>query len=161
MSTYIHPFISARLLCSIYLCIYLSIDLYLSICLSIYYLSIYIFIFHLFSTDNYICVFITVQTPTVEVTNTTVSSGEDAILTCIVATVNNNSEDLTSNIIWSPNTGTAGATLKTNNIFISIYTISNVDDGGIYTCKATLSHTSEYVLRSDSESGDGSVSVTG
>ena len=76
----------------------------------------------------------------VEVTNTTVSSGEDAILTCIVATVNNKPEDLTSNIIWSPNTGTAGATLRTNNILISIYAIFNVDDDGTYTCIATLSH---------------------
>ena len=96
----------------------------------------------------------------VEVTNTTVLPGEDAILTCIVATVNNNSEDLTSNIIWSPNTGTAGATLRTNNIFISIYAISNADDDGIYAYIATLSHTTEYVLISDSESGQESMSVT-
>ena len=96
----------------------------------------------------------------VEVTNTTVSPGEDAILICIVATANNNSEDLTSNIIWSPNTGTAGATLRTNNIFISIYAISNADDDGIYTYIATLSHTTECVLISDSESGQESVSVT-
>ena len=57
----------------------------------------------------------------VEVTNTTVSSGEDAILTCIVATINNNSEDLTSNIIWNPNTETAGATLRTNNNYTHNY----------------------------------------
>ena len=144
--------------------LYLYSSIYSTLLLSSVYLhilSIYILILDLFSTDNYICVFITVQTPTVEVTNTTVSSGEDATLTCIVATVNNNLEHITSNIIWSPNTGTTGATLRTNNIFISMYTISNVDDDGTYTCNATLSHTSEYVLRSDSESGDGSVSVTG
>ena len=57
----------------------------------------------------------------VEVTNTTVSSEEDAILTCVVATINNNSEDLTSNIIWSPNTETAGATLRTNNNYTHNY----------------------------------------
>ena len=37
----------------------------------------------------------------------------------------------------------------------------NVNDDDIYTCKATLSHTSEYVLTSDSESGQGYVFVTG
>ena len=77
---YIHPFISTQLLCSIYLCIYLSIDLYLSISLRII----------------LICI---IYYSSVEVTNTTVSPGEDAILTCIVATVNNKPEDLTSNII--------------------------------------------------------------
>ena len=39
--------------------------------------------------------------------------------------------------------------------------MSNVNDDDIYTCKATLSHTSEYVLTSDRESGQGYVFVTG
>ena len=42
---------------------------------------------------------------------------------------------------------------------MSIYTVSNVDDDDIYTCEATLSHASEYVLTSDSESGQGYVFV--
>ena len=53
--------------------------------------------------------------------------------------------------------------MRTNNIFTSTYTISNVefDDAGIYTCTAEISHTSEYVLTSGSGSGEGSVSITG
>ena len=122
------------------------------------YISIYLYIYLAF-VFNWYYIFITVQTPTVEVTDTTVSPGEDAILTCIVTTVNN-TEDLTSNITWSPNNGTAGATLRSNNIFVSIYTVPNVYDDDTYTCKATLSHASEYVLTTDSESGQGYVFVT-
>ena len=105
----------------------------------------------------------TVQTPIVVVTNTTVIRGSDAALTCTVTAVDDNPEDLTSNIVWSPNTGTAGITMRTNNIFTSTYTISDVEftDAGIYTCTANISHTSEYVLTSGSESGEGSVYIIG
>ena len=89
--------------------------------------------------------------------------GSDAVLKCTVTAVDDNPEDLTSNIAWSPNTGTAGVTTRTNNVFTSTYIISNVEftDAGIYTCTANISHTSEYVLTSDSRSGEGSVFVTG
>ena len=88
--------------------------------------------------------------------------GNDAVLTCTVTAVDDNTEGLTSNIVWSPNTGNQ-ETERTNNIFTSTYTISDVEftDAGIYTCTATISHTSEYVLISDSESGEGSVFVAG
>ena len=110
---------------------------------------------------HYICVCITVPAPTVVVTNTTVIRGSDAVLTCTVTAVDDNADDLSSNIVWSPTRGTAEDTVQ-NNIFTSTYTISNVvfDDAGIYTCTANISHTSEYVLTSDSESGEGSVSIT-
>ena len=83
-------------------------------------------------------------------------------MTCTVTAVDDNADDLSSNIVWSPNRGTAGVTTRNNNIFTSTYTISNVvfDDAGIYTCTATIGHTSEYVLTSVSESGTGSVSIT-
>ena len=105
-----HVFILLFLPSFYVLSFYDSIDLYLSISLYIY-LSIYLYIYIIISYIYY---------SSVKVTKTTVSPG-DAILTCIciVATVNNKPEDLTSNIIWSPNTGTPGATLRTNSIYYS------------------------------------------
>ena len=49
------------------------------------------------------CVCITVPAPTVLVTSTTVIRGSDAVLTCTVTAVDDNPEDLSINIVWSPN----------------------------------------------------------
>ena len=109
------------------------------------------------------CVCITVPAPIVVVTNTTVIRGSDAVLTCTVTAVNDNPEDLSINIVWSPNTGIVFYTVPDNNIFTSGYALFNVvfEDTGIYTCTANISHTSEYVLTSGNGSGEGSVFVTG
>ena len=112
---------------------------------------------------HYICVCITVPAPTVVVTNTTVLRGSDGFLACAVIAVNDNPQDLSINIVWSPNTGIVFYTLSNINVFTSGYAFFDVafDDTGIYTCTANISHTSEYVLTSGNGSGKGSLFVTG
>ena len=109
---FIHLFLPSFYVLFFYVSIYIIQIYILYLSISLYnYLSIYLYIYIIISYIYY---------SSVKVTKTTVSSG-DAILTCIcvVATVNNKPEDLTSNIIWSPNTGTPGATLRTNSIYYS------------------------------------------
>ena len=103
-----------------------------------------------------------VQTPSIDVTNTTVSVEGIAVLNCTVTVADDNSSLVEPTIIWaSPGfTFSLGMTNSSGNSFVSQLTVSSVssNSAGEYTCSASIApmNKNEYIYVIPSANGTGS-----